>query len=345
MTSLRQLALDGARAGRRRRVRCRARRFRAGGQLVDAVLQAVERLLDALQPRAHGAQPARQPVDVGGRRQVERAHRRLLRVDRLLACRERPRDRAVDQRVLEQVGGELAERLLALARQPVAQARRHQPSGNSLSNLNVRGRYRRRSRSGLALPRLEVETRPKLSQLRRISARIVTILRLTLQSPTIHRGLRPRRFMTSRHPIAIALAASAFYAGVFVTAAHAEMHYVRVTLVTGQQLTITVDVPPGTPVDQIQIPGLPAPIASIVDLGSVESTPSPTATARADGHHRPGADRHRDAGRQRDARARQQQQLRHRQDARRTSRRPRRARSRRSTRRPTRSPGAPTPSR
>ena len=84
--------------------------------------------------------------------------------------------------------------------------------------------------------------------------------------------------MTSRHPIAVALVASAFYAGVFVTAAQAEMHYVRVTLVTGQQLTITVDVPPGTPVDQLQIPGLPAPIASIVDLGSVESTPAPTAT-------------------------------------------------------------------
>ena len=96
-----------------------------------------------------------------------------------------------------------------------------------------------------------------------------------------HRRLPAGRFMTSRRPIAIALAASAFYAGIFVTAAHAEMHYVRVTLVTGQQLTITVEVPPGTPVDQIQIPGLPAPVASIVDLGSTESTPSPTATRAA----------------------------------------------------------------
>src|SRR3954471_24761699 len=83
--------------------------------------------------------------------------------------------------------------------------------------------------------------------------------------------------MTSRRPVAIALAASAFYAGIFVTNAHAEMHYVRVTLVTGQQITITVDIPPGTPVDQLQIPGLPAPIASIVDLGSTDSTPTPTA--------------------------------------------------------------------
>ncbi len=85
--------------------------------------------------------------------------------------------------------------------------------------------------------------------------------------------------MTSRTPFAIALVASAFYAGVFVSAASAEMHYVRVTLITGQQLTITIEVPPGTPVDQLQIPGLPAPVASIVDLGSAENTPTPTATA------------------------------------------------------------------
>src|SRR3954469_17478360 len=84
--------------------------------------------------------------------------------------------------------------------------------------------------------------------------------------------------MTSRRPFAIALAASAFYAGIFVTTAHAETHYVRVTLVTGQQLTVTVDIPPGTPVDHLQIPGLPAAVASIVDLGSTETTPTPTAT-------------------------------------------------------------------
>src|SRR4051812_16337056 len=83
---------------------------------------------------------------------------------------------------------------------------------------------------------------------------------------------------SSRRPLAVALAASAFYAGVFVTAAHAEMHYVRVTLVTGQQLTITVEIPAGTPVEQIQIPGLPAAVSSIVDLGSTETTPTPTAT-------------------------------------------------------------------
>src|SRR3954471_19113781 len=83
---------------------------------------------------------------------------------------------------------------------------------------------------------------------------------------------------TSSRPLAVALAASAFYAGVFVTAARADTHYVRVTLVTGQQLTITVEVPSGTPVDQLQIPGLPAAVSSIVDLGSTETTPTPTAT-------------------------------------------------------------------
>ena len=113
--------------------------------------------------------------------------------------------------------------------------------------------------------------------------------------------------MTSRHPIAVALVASAFYAGVFVTAAHAEMHYVRVTLVTGQQLTITVDVPPGTPVDQLQIPGLPAPIASIVDLGSVESTPAPTATQAPAVTVEPTPTRVRERHAERDLDARQRQ--------------------------------------
>src|SRR3954453_20185347 len=80
-------------------------------------------------------------------------------------------------------------------------------------------------------------------------------------------------------PIAIALAASALYSGVLVATAKAETHYVRVTLITGQQLTVTVDVPPGTPVDQVSIPGLPAPISSIVDLGVAEGTPTPTQTA------------------------------------------------------------------
>jgi murein DD-endopeptidase MepM/ murein hydrolase activator NlpD len=113
-------------------------------------------------------------------------------------------------------------------------------------------------------------------QLQPTSARIVTIHRSTLQG---RQNEAVRHLMTTRRPLAVALAASAFYAGVFVTAANAEMHYVRVTLVTGQQLTVTVEVPPGTPVDQVSIPGLPAPVASIVDLGSTESTPSPTATA------------------------------------------------------------------
>ena len=62
--------------------------------------------------------------------------------------------------------------------------------------------------------------------------------------------------------------------------ASAELHRVTVTLITGQKVTLTVDVPPGTPVESIQIPGLPAPVQSIVDLGPVSTaTPSPTATA------------------------------------------------------------------
>ena len=54
--------------------------------------------------------------------QVERAHRRLLRRHGALARLEGPADRARDERVLEQVLRELAQRVLALAGDPVAEA-------------------------------------------------------------------------------------------------------------------------------------------------------------------------------------------------------------------------------
>ncbi len=88
--------------------------------------------------------------------------------------------------------------------------------------------------------------------------------------------------MNSRKLLGIALAASALYAGVLVTSASAELHRVQVTLVTGQVLTVTVDVPPGSAVTPAQITGLPAPIQNIVDLGPVATpTPIPTPTVPA----------------------------------------------------------------
>jgi murein DD-endopeptidase MepM/ murein hydrolase activator NlpD len=82
--------------------------------------------------------------------------------------------------------------------------------------------------------------------------------------------------MTSRK-LLIAIAAAALYAVVLVTSANAALHRVQVTLITGQTITVTVDVPAGTPVQQVQIPGLPAPVQNIVDLGPVEvPTPVPT---------------------------------------------------------------------
>src|SRR3954469_797728 len=77
----------------------------------------------------------------------------------------------------------------------------------------------------------------------------------------------------------VALAAAALYAVVLVASASAELHRVQVTLVTGQVLTVTVDVPAGTPVQQAQISGLPAPVQNIVALGPVATaTPIPTPT-------------------------------------------------------------------
>src|SRR5918992_2359576 len=84
-----------------------------------------------------------------------------------------------------------------------------------------------------------------------------------------------------RRKLGIALAAAALFGVLLVVPASAQLHRVSVTLVTGQTITTTVDVPPGASVESIQIPGLPAPVQSITDLGPVATptpVPEPTAT-------------------------------------------------------------------
>src|SRR4051812_13235004 len=98
-----------------------------------------------------------------------------------------------------------------------------------------------------------------------------------MSKPCRRRGRGPVPGMNSRKLLGIALAASALYAGVLVTSASAELHRVQVTLVTGQVVTVTVDVAPGSAVTPAQITGLPAPIQNIVDLGPV-ATATPVAT-------------------------------------------------------------------
>ena len=53
-----------------------------------------------------------------------------------------------------------------------------------------------------------------------------------------------------RRKLITALAATAVF-GAAASPVHAELRRVKVTLVTGQQLTLAVDVPPGTPIDQV----------------------------------------------------------------------------------------------
>src|SRR6476469_733423 len=64
--------------------------------------------------------------------------------------------------------------------------------------------------------------------------------------------------------------------GVAALPAQAELHSVTVVLVSGQRITKTVDVPPGTPVSSIQIPGITGAIAQIIDNGVI-ATPTPSA--------------------------------------------------------------------
>src|SRR4051812_40230500 len=82
--------------------------------------------------------------------------------------------------------------------------------------------------------------------------------------------------MTLR-PIRTAFLAAALYAVVLVSTASAEAHRVRVTLVSGQVLTYTVDVAQGATATAAQLPPLPSPVKTIEDLGPI-ATPTPIPT-------------------------------------------------------------------
>src|SRR5215217_2675143 len=83
--------------------------------------------------------------------------------------------------------------------------------------------------------------------------------------------------MTSRK-LLTAILAAALYAAVLVATADAEIHQVRVTLVTGAVMVVQVDVAPGGTATAADISGLPAPVQSVEDLGPVSvPTPAPTA--------------------------------------------------------------------
>ena len=66
------------------------------------------------------------------------------------------------------------------------------------------------------------------------------------------------------------IATAGFGAAVFP--ASAEPRTFQIKLTTGQTVTVTVDVPPGTPVDQIEFPGVSAGIVSVTEV-----TPPPSA--------------------------------------------------------------------
>ncbi len=63
--------------------------------------------------------------------------------------------------------------------------------------------------------------------------------------------------------------------GATVFPASAELRTLNVTLLGGQTIQVTVDVPPGTPLDQIAIPGVTLPIVSVTDAGPAAPAPAP----------------------------------------------------------------------
>src|SRR3954470_21414085 len=80
-----------------------------------------------------------------------------------------------------------------------------------------------------------------------------------------------------RRKLIIAVIVATVGLGVAALPAAAELHSVTVVLVTGQRITKTVDIAPGTPASQIVVPGITGAIAQIIDNGPI-NVPTPTGT-------------------------------------------------------------------
>src|SRR3954467_9287699 len=86
-----------------------------------------------------------------------------------------------------------------------------------------------------------------------------------------------RMRMTKRKLAAGVLALAGFTVGVSVAVlpASADQRTLVVTLATGQTGPGTVDVPPGTPLDQIHIPGISTPIVGVSEVSSPSQPDQP----------------------------------------------------------------------
>src|SRR5215210_2690018 len=80
-----------------------------------------------------------------------------------------------------------------------------------------------------------------------------------------------------RRPFLTAAVTAALYATVLVSTASAQLHQVRVTLISGEVMTFAVEVEDGATATAAQLPPLPNPTQTIEDLGPVQvPTPVPT---------------------------------------------------------------------
>ena len=74
--------------------------------------------------------------------------------------------------------------------------------------------------------------------------------------------------------VATAVFGAGIAASVLPGSAGADPRTLVVTLATGQTITVTVDVPPGTPIDQIKIPGISTPIVGVSEVSPPSPPPS-----------------------------------------------------------------------
>src|SRR3954464_375475 len=147
-----------------------------------------------------------------------------------------------------------------MARKPNETARRKIRDGSSLQPPDETATVRRRSRCA------PVASATFPGRWRRAGSKGGEL--------TVRMGITKRKLLTGL----IAAAVFAGGIGASVLPASAEQRTLVVTLMGGQTVTVTVDVPPGTPIDQITIPGITLPIVSVSEVPpattTTETTPS-----------------------------------------------------------------------
>ena len=179
------------RAARARQDRRRGAYSAESAQRVRLTGDVVQPVLEILEPAGERAQSLFDALDVGGGGEVQRSHRRPLRLCCALAGAQRLLDRRVEDGVLDQRLRELADGLLAACPQiALVVGFAHRPAGNVVDHRSLDGRPDP-SRPTAGLPIRNLGTQSPARADARARTNMCTVEELAQASGVVKYGARP----------------------------------------------------------------------------------------------------------------------------------------------------------